>query len=88
MEGLLSVDERERAEQFHRKIDSDRFIVRRGLLRTILARHLHTEPNSVQFESGTHGKLRLAGEFSRTNLDFSISHSHGESLIAVGNGRV
>jgi 4'-phosphopantetheinyl transferase len=88
LKGLLSVDERDRAEQFHREIDSDRFIVRRGLLRTILARYLHTEPNSVQFESGTHGKLRLAGKFSRSNLDFSISHSHGESLIAVGSGPV
>src|SRR3954469_22557323 len=88
MEGLLSVDERERSEQYRREIDSDHFIVRRGLLRTILARYLHTEPNAVQFESGAHGKLRLAGKFSRSNLDFSISHSQGESLIAVGSGPV
>jgi 4'-phosphopantetheinyl transferase len=88
MGGLLSIDERGRAEQFRREIDSDRFIVRRGLLRTILARYLHTEPNSVQFESGAHGKLHLAGKFALSNLDFSMSHSQGESLIAVGRGPV
>jgi 4'-phosphopantetheinyl transferase len=88
MGGLLSVEERGRAEQFRREIDSNRFIVRRALIRTILARYLHTEPNSVEFESGAHGKLHLSGKLARSNLDFSVSHSQGESLIAVGRGPV
>jgi 4'-phosphopantetheinyl transferase len=84
---LLSADERQRAEQFHFAIDRHRYIVRRGILRTILARYLLADPRAVQFHSSQHGKLFLAGEFALGKLDFSVTHSQGRSLVAVACGQ-
>jgi 4'-phosphopantetheinyl transferase len=84
---LLSAEERRRAEQFRLEIDCNRFIVRRGIIRTILARYLQTEPMAVEFDTGAHGKLGLSRRFARSTLDFNMSHSQGESLIAVGLGQ-
>jgi 4'-phosphopantetheinyl transferase len=81
---LLSSEERRRAQQFRFEIDYNRFTVRRGILRTILARYLQTEPMAVAFDTGAHGKPALSQRFAKNALDFSLSHSQGESLIAVG----
>ena len=84
---LLSADERQRAAQYHFATDRHRYIVRRGMLRTILARYLRIDPLAVQFHRGPHGKLSLAGEFSPSKLDFSLTHSQGRSLVAVAGGQ-
>src|SRR6266545_2357889 len=44
---LLSADERKRAERFRFQKDQNRYIVARGLLRTILGRYLTRAPSQL-----------------------------------------
>ncbi|HEY9875833.1 MAG TPA: hypothetical protein V6D12_20545, partial [Candidatus Obscuribacterales bacterium] len=46
---ILSAEELSRAERFYFEQHKKRFIVGRGLLRTILGRYLGIEPSRVQF---------------------------------------
>jgi 4'-phosphopantetheinyl transferase len=84
---FLSDDERERANQYHFAIDRHRFIVRRSVLRTILAGYFQADPGKLQFHPGRHGKLHLAGDVASCRLDFSLAHSGGRSMIAVAIGQ-
>ena len=78
---LLSEGERGRSLKYRFTADRNRFIVRRGMLRTILAWYLRNEPQALQFCTGKFGKLCLA-DFS-CSLEFSVTHSQDMSLIAV-----
>lgn len=83
----LSPDERTRAEGFRFEQDRRWFILRRGLLRAILGCYLDINPGQLQFCYGDHGKPSVVEPFYGTGLSFSVSHSHGLALYAVGSGR-
>ena len=57
---MLSDEEQRKTERFHFDKDRKRFIVTRGVLRTILSRYLGVEPNRLQFGYSSHGKPYLA----------------------------
>lgn len=80
---VCSPDERRRASQFHFSRDGRRFLVGRGILRAILARYLRTEPRSVEFAYGPHGKPGIAPTISGPPIQFSVSHSAGVMLCAL-----
>jgi 4'-phosphopantetheinyl transferase len=83
----LSPDEQGRAERFHFQRDRERFIVARGVLRTILGRYLRTAPEQLSFRYSPYGKPALAPEFSGEMIHFNVSHSHGLALYAFTRGR-
>src|SRR5512132_2469878 len=83
-EPLLSPDERDRAAAFRFERDRWRYLVARGLLRTVLGERLDEDPGRISFAYGERGKPRLAGE---TGLRFNVSHSHGVVAIALCEGR-
>jgi 4'-phosphopantetheinyl transferase len=68
---FLSEDEHARANRFVFERDRERFIVCRGLLRTLLSGYTGLPPDSLRFQYGTKGKPELAGG----NIHFNISHS-------------
>ena len=78
----LSPDEQERARRFHFERDRDRFILRRGSLRWILARYLDTDPGACGFAYGSAGKPVLAGNHAE-RVRFNVSHSDGLAVVAV-----
>lgn len=80
---LLSEDERLRAERFRFQKDRDHYIVGRGLLRTILGRYLHQEPEQLRFCYSPYDKPSLAPEFGGDTLSFNLSHAHGLAIYAV-----
>jgi len=84
--GLLSPDERTRAARFLLARVRTRFVVGRGLLRTILARYAGCAPERLRFTYGARGKPALAGS-DGTGLSFNVSHSDGCALFAVARGR-
>jgi 4'-phosphopantetheinyl transferase len=84
---LLAPDERVRAGRFHFRRDEDRFVVARGLLRTILGGYLNSGPERLRFEYGAQGKPALAPEHNPAGLRFNVSHSEGVALYAVTRGR-
>lgn len=79
----LSTDERGRAKRFHFEQDRQRFIVARGLLRTILSKYLGMPAERLQFDYGHYGKPAIKA----TQVRFNLSHSHSLALYAITRDR-
>ena len=79
----LSEEERATAERFRFVRDYDHFVSRRGILRSILARHLDTEPHQLRFSYRPSGKPALATESGGNLLRFNTSHANGIGICAV-----
>lgn len=75
----LSSDETERAGRFRLAQHRDRYVVGRGVLRTLLGRYLNTRPGALRFTYNARGKPKLAG----ADLQFNVTHSGGIALFAV-----
>jgi 4'-phosphopantetheinyl transferase len=84
---LLSADERQRAERFRFEEDKRYFIVRRGVLRTILGNYLNVEPGRLQFCYGKNGKPALADKFGKRAIHFNTSCSEALALYAFTRDR-
>lgn len=84
---LLSASERARAARFIRNRDRRRFIVARARLRQLLAARLGTQPESVEFTYGAHGKPALAADLAAFGLRFNVSHAQDLALYAITYGR-
>ena len=84
---LLSPDERIRAERFHFEQDRERFITRRGILRTILGLYLGVESNRLQFCYRKNGKPVLADTFGKGTILFNMSDSEGLALYGFTRDR-
>jgi 4'-phosphopantetheinyl transferase len=76
----LSLEELDRARRFQFPAHRNRFVVCRGMLRTILAGRLGIAPAQVRFEYGPHGKPALEGA---AGPHFNISHSDAWAVIVV-----
>jgi 4'-phosphopantetheinyl transferase len=74
---LLSPAERDQAARFRFARDRDRFIARRGQLRSLLAEYLDCPAAAIEWHHGPHGKPSVRG------LHFSVSHSAGLGLCAI-----
>jgi 4'-phosphopantetheinyl transferase len=85
---MLAAAERRRAESFHFDRDRNRFVVGRGLVRTVLGRYLRARPEAIWLEYGQNGKPLLAGRFARSGLQFNLAHCEDLALLAVARGRV
>jgi 4'-phosphopantetheinyl transferase len=79
---LLSKNEHQHAQRFHSAIHRRRYIVRRGILRELLADHLVCGPKHVPITHTTFGKPYIEG----SDLTFNLSHSHGMALYAFARG--
>lgn len=78
-----------RADRFHFPEHRARFIAGRGVLRAVLGRCLGTEPGSLEFQYGVHGKPELTGQFAAAGLQFNLAHCENLALIAVAwNARI
>lgn len=88
---VLAVDERQRAERFRFEKDRRKFVVARGLLRTILSRYLScyeaTSPDQVVFSYSKTGKPAIANVYLAGELCFNVSHSHDMALYAIALNR-
>jgi len=80
LEQTLSMDEKKRAGCFYFEKDRRRFIVGRGLLRTILGGYLGIEPMRLEFCYGKNGKPKLADKFGEMSINFNLSHSGNLAL--------
>jgi 4'-phosphopantetheinyl transferase len=81
---ILSDDEKGRAERFRFPRHRKRFEAAHLALRVILSRYLQCDPAMVSFETGRHGKPRIAGV--PTDVFFNLSHSEGTAVVAVSRG--
>jgi 4'-phosphopantetheinyl transferase len=79
---LLAADERDRAERYVFRKHRLRFILTRGILRTLLGRYLQQPPERLSFDYSYYGKPSLAGEQKLSPLRFNVSHAHHLALYA------
>ena len=81
--GFLSRDEVERANQFYFERDRMQFIMRRGILKQIIAKYLAIEPKNLLFEYNRFGKPFLNSDFLKHDLRFNMSHSKNIALYCI-----
>jgi 4'-phosphopantetheinyl transferase len=84
--GILTPEERRRADRFHLEQHRASYITARGVLRVILGGYLQIHPGRLRLVAGLYGKPRL-GWPAETGLTFNVSHTNGLMLIAVGRRR-
>jgi 4'-phosphopantetheinyl transferase len=87
LERILAQDERERADRYVRAEDRSRFIVGRGVLRTILGSYTGLDPDHLRFGYNPFGKPALAAAAEGQAIHFNVSHADGLALIAVTGAR-
>lgn len=83
----LSADEQLRADRFYFEQHRQRFMVGRGILRTILGRYLGIEPDQLQFDYSSRGKPSLAESCAGNRVRFNLSHSQGLALYGFTQSR-
>jgi 4'-phosphopantetheinyl transferase len=87
LEQSLAPDERDRADRFVRAEHRNRFIVGRGVLRTILGGYLGRDPAQLHFRYSPSGKPALSAESGSHSIRFNVSHTRDIALYAVTIGR-
>lgn len=85
MRSVLAADEIERARHYCFEDDARRFSSSRYWLRRILAWHLRTSPQKIEFHYGAYGKPCVDVNH---RLHFSLSHVEGMTLIALSGAPV
>jgi 4'-phosphopantetheinyl transferase len=84
---ILSVEEKDRSARFKFQKDRDHFIAAHGILRVILSRYLHIDPDQLRFYTNDFGKPFLNQPTEPETLRFNMSHSNGLALYAVSHDR-
>ena len=83
---LLADDEAEHARAFGSVPARDRFVVGRGLVRSVLGHRLGVSPQSLGLRTEPDGKPQLA-ETAGKQLQFNLSHSGSMAVLAVTDAR-
>jgi 4'-phosphopantetheinyl transferase len=83
---FLSPAERERAARFCFVQNQRRFIIRRSILRQLLAAGRKTSPETISIKFTAHGKPFVSDQEGSYNLRFSCSHSADLALVAISRG--
>jgi 4'-phosphopantetheinyl transferase len=82
----LSEEEKLRAGRFLFAGGRARYVCGRSVVRSLLGRYLEVAPVEVRFRHGPHSKPELAPPFHLRKLQFNLSHSNGQLLVAVARG--
>ena len=82
----LSPAEKIRASKFFNKVDRERFILKRGLLRNILGAYTGLLPSQIQFNHEKNGKPFLSRLPNDRPLYFNLSQTNGVVVYAVAQG--
>jgi 4'-phosphopantetheinyl transferase len=85
-EGLLSEDERRRADRFRAGRLRNHYTAGRGTLRMLLARYLRNDPASFSLSYQPHGKPELNPPWNACGVEFNLSHSHELAVYAFTRG--
>ena len=83
LERLLAPDEIQRAYRFRFDRHRRRFIVGRGMLRSLLGAYLQRDPAALTFTYGPKGKPALDEEAGAGALKFNLSHSSELGLYGL-----
>lgn len=76
---LLSAKEKAQSKKFFTVDLTNRYIITRAVLRNILAKHLGTLPQDLEFVRNSYGKPFVRG----VDLEFNMSHSRDSAYYTV-----
>jgi len=82
----LSAEECDRAARFHYIRDRKNFLIRRSVLRHLLASYQGVNAKIVRLSAAPNGKPFMEGQDGPAGIRFSCSHSDSWGLIAIGRG--
>jgi 4'-phosphopantetheinyl transferase len=85
---LLDEEDRARAARFKVAERRRQFVITRGALRLLLARHLARPAPALRFAAGPYGKPFAVLDGAPTRLEFNVSHTAGRGLIAIAHAAV
>ena len=83
LEPWLDVQERARSRRFRFELDRDRYVARRGQLRSLLGYYLKEAPDRLEFDVGPNGKPALQQKNDSAKIQFNVSHSEGVAVAAI-----
>lgn len=81
---LLAADEKARAERFYFDRDRDRYIVGRGILRTLLAGYLDMPASEIRFVYGPQRKPAVDTSRGNKTLHFNLAHCNEWAAYVFG----
>jgi len=80
-EGLLSREEKTRADRFLNSLKKKRFVLARVTMRSILSQYLCILAKDIVFGYGKHGKPEIKN--ASRSLNFNLSHSRNIAVLAI-----
>lgn len=94
LQTTLSEDEQCRADRFYFPTDKNHYMTARGILRSILARYLDTNPELIKFTYTPQGKPYIVNnnrensvKYENKCIQFNLSHSRNLALYAIAIDR-
>ena len=87
LKNCLTAEESDRAASFHFIRHQRRFIIRRAILRQLLAAYQGGRAERVCLKPGPFGKPYIPGQDGPGGIRFNCSHSGDLGLIAISRGR-
>jgi 4'-phosphopantetheinyl transferase len=83
--GMLDAEELVQADRYRFVADRNIYTAAHALARFMLSEATGLPTNTWRYVAGEFGKPALAGEFSKWNLHFNISHTHGLAACAIAS---
>jgi 4'-phosphopantetheinyl transferase len=84
---IISPEEQETASTFRKSANAKKYVIRRGIVRSILAQYTRHTPEKIVFITGENGKPELFPDTDSVELSFNLSHSSERVLIGVTKKR-
>jgi 4'-phosphopantetheinyl transferase len=85
--GVIRPEERDVASTFTNTDDTRKYLLRHGVLRSLLAHYTHQDPEQVAFVTGENGKPALDPKGGYADVFFNLSHTSDKILIGVTRNR-
>jgi 4'-phosphopantetheinyl transferase len=85
---LLSPTEMARANRFRFDHHRRRYQIANGVLRILLANHLHCSPAAIAFTYSERGKPAIADHCQPQGLQFNLSHSEDLGIVGISRDRL
>lgn len=83
LSSVITPKEHKKAFTFRKSADTRRYILRHGMVRTILSNYTHHEPELLRLLTNKNGKPELDPQCGYSDVSFNLSHTSDMVLIGV-----
>ncbi|RPI37281.1 MAG: 4'-phosphopantetheinyl transferase superfamily protein [Methanoregulaceae archaeon] len=79
----VTPEEIQRAQGFRKQNDARQYILRHGMVRSVLGKYLHKDPQKIQFVQNVNGKPELSTEGPVADIRFSMSRTNERVCLGI-----